>query len=85
MNVLHALKVLHEQKEIDPEVPNFFKQALKARWKGAKSLRPGRSRMDGLIRIGADEMLQDGLEVSQEELKHALEALNNFIHEQQEF
>jgi hypothetical protein len=39
--------------------------------------------MDGLIKIGEDEMAQDGLEVSQEGLKHALEALNNFINEQQ--
>lgn len=84
LNVLHALNVLHESKEIDPEVPPF-KQTLKSRWKGARSLRPGRSRMDGLIKIGADEMSQDGLEISQERLKSALEALNNFIHEQTEY
>jgi len=41
--------------------------------------------MDGLIKIGADEMSQDGLEISQERLKSALEALNNFIHEQTEY
>jgi hypothetical protein len=40
--------------------------------------------MDGLIKIGEDEMSRDGLEVSQESLKQALEALNNFIHEQAE-
>ncbi|KAF1913908.1 hypothetical protein BDU57DRAFT_480605 [Ampelomyces quisqualis] len=83
LNVLNALTVLHESKEIDPEGPSF-KQTLKARWKGARSLRPGRSRMDGLIKIGEDEMSRDGLEVSQDSLKHALEALNNFIHEQSE-
>lgn len=41
--------------------------------------------MDGLIKIGADEMSQDGLEVNQEKLKNALEALNNFIYEQNEY
>ncbi|OAL06182.1 hypothetical protein IQ06DRAFT_76545 [Phaeosphaeriaceae sp. SRC1lsM3a] len=84
LNVLHALTVLHDSKEMDPEVPPF-KQSLKARWKGARSLRPGRSRMDGLIKIGEDDMSQDGLEINQEELKHALEALNNFIHEQADY
>ncbi|KAF2823528.1 hypothetical protein CC86DRAFT_298766 [Ophiobolus disseminans] len=84
LNVLNALNVLHESKEIDPEGPSF-KQTLRARWKGARSLRPGRSRVDGLIKIGADEMSQDGLEVSQDSLKRALEALNNFIHEQTEY
>jgi hypothetical protein len=84
LNVLHALTVLHESKEIDPSVPSF-KQTLKGRWKGARSLRPGRSRMDGLIKIGADETAQNGLEVKQESLKQALEAVNNFIYEQAEF
>ena len=84
LNVLNALTVLHESKDIDPELPPF-KQTLRARWKGARSLRPGRSRVDGLIKIGADEMSQDGLEVSQDSLKRALEALNNFIHEQAEY
>jgi hypothetical protein len=84
LNVLNALTVLHESKEMDPEAPPF-KQSLKARWKGARSLRPGRSRMDGLIKIGEDDMSQDGLEVGQESLKRALEALNNFIHEQAEY
>lgn len=41
--------------------------------------------MDGLIKIGEDDMSQDGLEINQEELKHALEALNNFIHEQADY
>jgi hypothetical protein len=40
--------------------------------------------MDGLIKIGDDEMSHDGVEVSQERLKRALEALNNFIYEQAE-
>ena len=84
LNVLNALTVLHESKELDPEGP-CFKQTLKARWKGARSLRPGRSRMDGQITIGADEMSQDGLDVSQDSLKRALEELNNFIHEQTEY
>jgi len=86
LNVLNALTVLHESKEVNPDIEAeapSFKQTLKARWKGARSLRPGRSRMDGLIKIGEDDMAQDGLEVSQEGLKHALEALNNFINEQQ--
>lgn len=85
LNVLNALTVLHENKEMDPEVPPF-KQSLKARWKGARSLRPGRSRVDGLVKIGEDELSREGgLEVEQEKLKHALEALNNFIHEQAEY
>jgi hypothetical protein len=82
--VLNALNVLHESKEIDPEGPSLQKM-LRARWKGAKSLRPGRSRVDGLISIGADDMSQNGLEVSQDSLKRALEALNQSIHEQTDY
>lgn len=81
---MNALTVLHESKEIDPEGPPFT-QTLRARWKGARSLRPGRSRVDGLIKVGADEMSQDGIEVSQDRLKRALEALNQFIYEQTEY
>jgi hypothetical protein len=84
LNVLNALNILHESKGVDPEGPPL-KQTLRVRWKGMKSLRLGRSRMDGLIKIGADDMSQDGLEVDQESLKHALEALNQFIHEQNEY
>lgn len=63
-----------------------FKQSLKSRWKGVRALRPGRSRMDGLIKVGEDELSREGgLEVEQEKLKQALEALNNFIHEQAEY
>jgi hypothetical protein len=83
MNVLHALTVLHESKEIDPDAPSL-KQTLKGRWKGARSLRPNRPRMDGLVKIGADDMAQNGLEVKQEKLKQALEAVDSFIYEQSE-
>lgn len=40
-----------------------------------------RTRPDGLVSIGYDDMRQDGLEVNQENFKEALMALNNFIHE----
>jgi hypothetical protein len=80
-NVLHALTVLHESKEMDPEAPSL-RQTLKGRWKGARTLRPGRPRMDGLVKIGADDMAQNGVEVNQESLKQALEAVNNFMYEQ---
>lgn len=47
--------------------------------------RPGRSRMDGLVKVGNDGMNGDGLEVDQEALKQALLAVNNFMHEREEY
>lgn len=47
-----------------------------------RAWRHGKSRMDGLVKIGDDH--GDGLEVNQENLVQALTALNNFIHEHRE-
>jgi hypothetical protein len=41
--------------------------------------------MDGLVKVGNDGMSSDGLEVSQETLKEALLAVNNFMHEREEY
>lgn len=41
--------------------------------------------MDGLVKVGNDTMDGNGLEVNQEALKEALLAVNNFMHEQEEY
>lgn len=41
--------------------------------------------MDGLVKVGNDGMSGDGLEVDQEALKQALMAINNFMHEREEY
>ena len=64
--------MLRESKEISSECPSI--NSTKSRWRIAKTLRPGRSRMSG-----------DGLEVDQEALKQALMAINNFMHEREEY
>ncbi|KAH7381712.1 hypothetical protein BKA66DRAFT_512571 [Pyrenochaeta sp. MPI-SDFR-AT-0127] len=79
LNVLNALTVLRESREIADSCPPFTK--TRKRWEVARKWPRNRSRMDGLVRIGYDEMSRDGLEVNQESLKEALMALNNFIHE----
>jgi len=71
--------VLRESREIADSCPPF-KQTRK-RWDVTKRWNPRRSRTDGLVAIGYDEMSRDGLEINQESLKEALMALNNFIHE----
>lgn len=78
LNVLNALTVLRESREIEESCPPFIK--TRKRWEVAKRWPRNRSRMDGLVKIGYDEMSRDGLEVDQESLKEALMALNNFIH-----
>ncbi|KAJ4413169.1 hypothetical protein N0V91_000143 [Didymella pomorum] len=83
LNVLNALTVLRESKEISSECPTL--QQTKSRWRIAKMWRPGRSRMDGLVKVGNDGMNGDGLEVDQEALKQALLAVNNFMHEREEY
>lgn len=55
----------------------------KSRWRILKSWRAGKTRMDGMIKVGDDG--GDGLDVEQESLTQALTALNNFIHEHREF
>ncbi|KAF2003922.1 hypothetical protein P154DRAFT_427978 [Amniculicola lignicola CBS 123094] len=80
LNVLNALQLLREKEEISPSCPSF--STTRSRWRIIKAWRLGKSRMDGLVKIGDDG--GDGLEVSQEELTQALTALNNFIHEHKE-
>ncbi|KAF1838733.1 hypothetical protein BDW02DRAFT_488325 [Decorospora gaudefroyi] len=81
LNVLNALTVLRESREIADSCPPFTQ--TRKRWEVARRWNQKRSRMGagGLVRIGYDEMSRDGLEVDQECLKEALMALNNFIHE----
>jgi hypothetical protein len=38
-----------------------------------------------MVKVGADSMSGDGLEVNQECLKQALLAINNFMHEREEY
>lgn len=78
LNVLNALTVLRESREIADSCPPFTKG--RKRWEVARKWPRNRSRVDGLVKIGYDNMSRDGLEVSQESLKEALMALNNFIH-----
>jgi hypothetical protein len=85
LNVLNALTVLRESREIADSCPPFT--STRKRWEVAKRWNQKRSRMGavgGIVRIGYDEMSRDGLEVDQECLKEALMALNNFIHENAE-
>jgi len=79
LNVLNALTRLRESVEIAESCPPF-KQTRRRR-SITKSWNPKRPRT-GRVRIGYDEMSQDGLDLDQETLKEALTALNNFIHEQ---
>ncbi|ORY19829.1 hypothetical protein BCR34DRAFT_471330 [Clohesyomyces aquaticus] len=81
LDILNALQVLREKEELSPSCPSF--STTKSRWRVLRSWRPGKSRMDGLIKVG-DEA-GDGLEISQETLIEALTALNNFIHEHKEY
>ena len=72
--------MLRESREIAESCPPF--KSSRKRWEVTKRWTPRRtSRADGLVRIGYDDMLRDGLEVNEENLKEALMALNNFIHE----
>ncbi|KAH6877726.1 hypothetical protein BKA58DRAFT_81245 [Alternaria rosae] len=81
LNVLNALTVLRESREIADSCPPFTQ--TRKRWEVARRWNQKRARMGtgGVVRIGYDEMLRDGLEVDQECLKEALMAMNNFIHE----
>lgn len=79
LNVLNALTVLRESIEIADSCPPF--KQTRRRWSVTKSWNPRRP-TTGRVKIGYDDMSQDGLEVDQETLKEALTALNNFIHEQ---
>lgn len=83
MNVLNALTVLRKRKEISSSCPSI--NSTKSRWRIAKGWRPGRSRVDGLVMVGNDDMSADGIEVDQEVLKQALLAVNNFMHEREEY
>jgi hypothetical protein len=81
VDILNALQVLREKEELSPSCPSF--SMSKSRWRVLRSWRPGKSRMDGLIRVGDDA--GDGLEIDQETLVGALTALNNFIYEHKEY
>lgn len=83
LNVLNALTVLRGRKDISASCPSI--NSTRSRWRIAKAWRPGRSRGDGLVKIGNDGMSSDGLEVDQETLKQALMAVNNFMHEREEY
>jgi hypothetical protein len=80
--MLNALNLLHEKEEISPSCPSMKTPTSRSRWRVLKGVRPGKSRTDGLVKIGDDQ--GDGLDVSQESLTQALTALNNFIHERKE-
>lgn len=79
LNVLNALTVLRESIEIAESCPPF--KQTRRRWSITRSWNPRRP-TTGRVKIGYDQMSQDGLEVDQDTLKEALTALNNFIHEQ---
>jgi hypothetical protein len=83
LNVLNALTILRESKEISSSCPSL--NVTKSRWRIAKAWRPGRTRPDGMVKVGVDTMSGDGLEVNQECLKQALLAVNNFMHEREEY
>ncbi|KAF2109290.1 hypothetical protein BDV96DRAFT_502922 [Lophiotrema nucula] len=80
LNIVHALQTLRQKEDISPSCPNL--NTMKKRWRILQSWRPGKSRMDGRVKIGDDG--GDGLEMNQEQLMEALTALNNFIHEHKE-
>lgn len=79
LNVLNALTKLRESVEIAESCPPF--KQTRRRWSITKSWNPRRP-TTGRVKIGYDQMSQDGIEVDQDTLKEALTALNNFIHEQ---
>lgn len=83
LNMLEELNKLREKEQWSPSCPSF--QQSRNRWRVLRGSRAGKSRMDGLIKIGDDRETGDGLEVSQENLVSALTALNNFIYEHHEF
>jgi hypothetical protein len=83
LNVLNALTILRESKELSSSCPSL--NVTKSRWRIAKAWRPGRTRPDGMVKVGADTMSGDGLDVDQECLKQALLAVNNFMHEREEY
>ncbi|KAF2681280.1 hypothetical protein K458DRAFT_309795 [Lentithecium fluviatile CBS 122367] len=78
--ILNALNLLREKEEISPSCPAM--STTRSRWRVLRGIRPGKSRMDGMVKIGDDN--GGGLEISQESLTQALTALNNFIHEHKE-
>ncbi|KAF2021971.1 hypothetical protein BU24DRAFT_33717 [Aaosphaeria arxii CBS 175.79] len=81
LNVINALRVLREKEDVSPSCPSF--NTSKTRWRVLKSWRPGKLRMDGLVKVGDDR--GDGLDIAQQDFIEAITALNNFIHERKEF
>lgn len=83
LNMLEELSKLREKEQWSPSCPSFSQS--KNKWRILRGSRAGKSRMDGMIKIGDDRETGDGIEVSQENLVSALTALNNFIYEHREF
>jgi len=84
LNILNALNALRILKDVSPTCPAF--QKTRKRWEAARHWTPNRRMQpNGKVRIGYNEQARDGLEVSQAQMRQALEALNNFIHEYTEY
>ncbi|KAH9868408.1 hypothetical protein J1614_007480 [Plenodomus biglobosus] len=84
LNILNALNALRNLKEVSPTCPAF--QKTRKRWEIARRWAPNKQQQpNGKIRIGYNDEARDGLEISQAQMRGALEALNNFIHEYTEF
>lgn len=79
--ILEGLNLLRKKEALSPSCPNTIKS--RSRWPVLHGCRPGKSRRDGIVKVGDDH--GDGLEISQQSLTDALTALNNFIHERKEF
>ena len=79
LNIVNALTLLREKEGISTSCPPLNSSANKARWRVLHTWRPGKSRPDGMMKVGDD--CGGGLTVSQERLVEAMKALNNFIHE----
>lgn len=84
LNILNALNALRNLKDVSPTCPAF--QKTRKRWEIARRWAPNKQQQpNGKIRIGYNDEARDGLEISQAQMRGALEALNNFIHEYTEF
>ncbi|KAH9863439.1 hypothetical protein IAQ61_009717 [Plenodomus lingam] len=84
LNILNALNALRALKDVSPTCPTF--QKTKKRWEIARRWSPHKQQQaNGKIRIGYNDEARGGLEISQAQMRGALEALNNFIHEYTEY
>ncbi|KAI8937748.1 hypothetical protein NX059_005448 [Plenodomus lindquistii] len=84
LNILNALNALRNLKEVSPTCPAF--QKTRKRWEIARRWAPNKPQQpNGKVKIGYNDEARGGLEISQAQMKGALEALNNFIHEYTEY